>query len=105
MEDSVVSRFKHGILKNIFDRKSFITNYPGSGNNWAEGFWEHGPKYKNKILNVIQYVADQCDSLHGFFLIYSTGGGTGSGLGSYILNLLTDYYPNIERYLVFINFS
>ncbi|CAH0553366.1 unnamed protein product [Brassicogethes aeneus] len=99
MEESVVNRFRLGTLKNIFDKKSFITNYPGSGNNWAEGFWEHGAKFKNKILNVIQYVVEQCDSLHGFLVLFSTGGGTGSGLGSYILNLLADYYPKVERFV------
>jgi len=34
MEDSVVSRYKQGSLRSLFDQTCFVTNYPGSGNNW-----------------------------------------------------------------------
>eukprot|EP00960_Hanusia_phi_P024481 720902-Hanusia_phi.AAC.1 len=27
-----------------------------------------------------------------------TGGGTGSGLGTYVLSLLSDYYPEVYRF-------
>lgn len=97
MEDSVVARFKQGVLKDIFDEKCFVTNYPGSGNNWAEGYCEHGPIYAEKILNSIKHAVEKCDALHGFLLLFSTGGGTGSGLGTFVLKLLADYYPEIER--------
>lgn len=99
MEDSVVARFKSGKFKDLYDKKNFITHYPGSGNNWAEGYHAHGPKFKQKILKSLQYNIEHCDNLHGFLLLFSMGGGTGSGLGTYILKLLADYYPNIERFL------
>ncbi|KAF7266078.1 tubulin epsilon chain-like isoform X3 [Rhynchophorus ferrugineus] len=99
MEDSVVARFRTGSLRGLFDDRCLLTNYPGSGNNWAEGFCEHGPNYKEKVLNVLRHVVERCDSLHGFLMFFSTGGGTGSGLGTYILRLLTDYYPKIEKFV------
>ena len=34
MEDSVVSRFKQGSLRGLFDQTCTVTNYPGSANNW-----------------------------------------------------------------------
>ncbi|KYQ51454.1 Tubulin epsilon chain [Trachymyrmex zeteki] len=34
MEDSVLSRFKQGPLRQLFDQTCIVTNYPGSGNNW-----------------------------------------------------------------------
>lgn len=105
MEDGVVIRIKNGPLKFLFDEKSIITNYPGSGNNWAEGYCSHGPKYEEKILNVIQRSVEQCDSLHGFLVMLSTGGGTGSGVGSYVLKLLADNYPLIDRQVVPPNYS
>lgn len=98
MEDGVVSKLKNSPLGAIFDEKCIITNYPGSGNNWAEGHCFHGPKYKPKILNALRKIVDLCDSLQGFFVLLSVGGGTGSGLGTYVLKLLQDFYPNIERY-------
>ena len=36
----------------------------------------------------IQNAVEKCDSLQSFFLMHSLGGGTGSGLGTYILGLL-----------------
>ena len=34
MEESVVSRFHEGPLSSLFDKTCFLTNHPGSGNNW-----------------------------------------------------------------------
>jgi len=36
--------------------------------------------------------AEKCDSLLGFFFIHSLGGGTGSGLGTYILKTVAEQY-------------
>lgn len=107
MEDGVISMLKSGNLKYLFDDQFIITNYPGSGNNWAEGHCFHGPIYETKILNVLRNMVDICDSLQGFLVLLSAGGGTGSGLGTYILKLLYDNYPHIDRYdhCNFSNFS
>jgi tubulin gamma len=37
--------------------------------------------------------ADGSDSLEGFVLTHSVAGGTGSGLGSFLLEELNDRYP------------
>lgn len=99
MEDSVVDRYHNGPLKSLFDKTCTIKNYPGSGNNWAEGYLTHGSKYRNIIENVLRRSVEMCNGLHGFLLMYSVGGGTGSGLGSYVLQLLEELYPNIDRYV------
>lgn len=97
MEDSVLARYRNGPFSSLFDRKCIVANYPGSGNNWAEGFYCHGPKYKDIILNSITRAVEKCDHLHGFLLMFSVGGGTGSGLGSFVLKLLADYFPSVDR--------
>ncbi|KAL3278056.1 hypothetical protein HHI36_013401 [Cryptolaemus montrouzieri] len=99
MEESVVSRFSNSELKGLFDKRALITNHPGSGNNWAEGYHTHGSKFKNKILKVVTKYAERCDCLHGFLLVFSVGGGTGSGLGSFILQQLEEYFPEIDRFV------
>ncbi|XP_015127404.1 tubulin epsilon chain isoform X2 [Diachasma alloeum] len=99
MEDSVVSRYRHGHLKNLFDETCTVTNYPGSGNNWAEGYYSHGRAYEKKIMETLRRNAERCDSLHGFLLMHSLGGGTGSGLGTATLKLLVDEYPHVERFV------
>ena len=69
----------------------------GSGNNWATGHKEYGTKYKDDLVEVIRRAAEQCDCLQCFFIIHSMGGGTGSGLGTYVLKLLADEYPDVYR--------
>lgn len=98
METSVILRCKTGPLKDLFDDTCIVTHYPGSGNNWAEGHCHYGPQFEDMILCSLTRAVEKCDSLHGFLLMFSAGGGTGSGLGTYILKLVEDHFPNIDRW-------
>ena len=84
-------------MRDVFDDACIVTNYPGSGNNWAEGHCQHGPKFKDLILRSVTKAVEKCDCLHGFLLMLSVGGGTGSGLGTYVLRMLEERFPNIDR--------
>ncbi|XP_052826484.1 tubulin gamma-1 chain isoform X1 [Octopus bimaculoides] len=76
----------------------------GAGNNWAVGF-SQGEKLYEEIFDIIDREADGSDSLEGFVLCHSIAGGTGSGLGSYMLEKLNDRFPKklIQTYSVFPN--
>ena len=54
---------------------------------------------------MIDREADGSDSLEGFVMTHSVAGGTGSGLGSFLLEALNDRYPKklIQTYSVFPN--
>ncbi len=54
---------------------------------------------------MIDREADGSDSLEGFVLTHSIAGGTGSGLGSFLLEKLNDRFPKklIQTYSVFPN--
>ncbi len=43
-----------------------------------------------EIFDMVDREADNSDSLEGFMLCHSVAGGTGSGLGSYVLERLND---------------
>ena len=45
-----------------------------------------------EIFDIMDREADNSDSLEGFVLCHSIAGGTGSGMGSYILEKLNDRY-------------
>ena len=76
----------------------------GAGNNWAAGYAQ-GNALSEDIMDMIDREASDSDSLEGFVLCHSIAGGTGSGMGSYILERLNDQYPKklIQTYSVFPN--
>uniref|UniRef100_G1DG02 Tubulin gamma chain n=1 Tax=Capra hircus TaxID=9925 RepID=G1DG02_CAPHI len=76
----------------------------GAGNNLASGF-SQGEKIHEDIFDIIAREADGGDSLEGFVLCHSIAGGTGSGLGSYLLERLNDRSPKklVQTYSVFPN--
>ncbi|XP_017892178.1 tubulin epsilon chain [Ceratina calcarata] len=97
MEDSVVGGLRKGPVRNLFDQTCTVTNYPGSGNNWAVGYHTHGTEYHEKLEDSIRHMVEKCSKLHGFLIMHSTGGGTGSGLGTAVLKMLADNYPSVDR--------
>lgn len=54
-------------------------------------------------MEMIDREADGSDSLEGFMMLHSIAGGTGSGLGSFLLERLNDRFPKkiIQTYSVF----
>lgn len=66
----------------------------------AIGYHVHGSEYHDRIEESVRCVVEKCDRLHGFLLMHSLGGGTGSGLGTATLKLLRDNYPHVERYFL-----
>lgn len=76
----------------------------GAGNNWASGY-SQGETLQEEIFDIIDREADGSDSLEGFVLCHSIAGGTGSGMGSYIMERLSDRFPKkfIQTYSVFPN--
>ena len=64
-----------------------------------------GEKYIDDLMDKIDREADNSESLEGFYMTHSTAGGTGSGLGSYLLEKINDRFPKklIQTYSVFPN--
>jgi len=57
------------------------------------------------LMDMINREADGSESLEGFVLTHSIAGGTGSGMGSFLLETLNDHFPKklIQTYSVFPN--
>ncbi|GAB5361502.1 hypothetical protein AAMO2058_000718500 [Amorphochlora amoebiformis] len=98
MEEGVINKVLAGPLGELFSEHQLIKDVSGSGNNWAHGHCVYGKQYSKDILEAVRREAETCDSLQSFFLIHSLGGGTGSGLGTYILGQLADEYPDVYRF-------
>lgn len=51
-----------------------------------------GEKLYEEIFDIIDREADGSESLEGFVLCHSIAGGTGSGMGSYMLERINDRF-------------
>ncbi|KAI8825783.1 Tubulin/FtsZ family, GTPase domain-containing protein [Fimicolochytrium jonesii] len=98
MEEGVVGQIRKSPLGELFDSDQAVISNSGSGNNWAVGNCVYGPMYREEILEGIRRQAEWCDSLQSFFMLGSLGGGTGSGLGSFICETLADEYSEVYRF-------
>lgn len=60
--------------------------------SFARGHYTVGKEVIDLAMDRIRRVADGCQALQGFSVFFSTGGGTGSGLGSLLLERLSVDY-------------
>lgn len=104
----MINGIQNSEIKNLFNPENiFLSSHGGgAGNNWASGYHQ-GEQVLEDILDMIDREAGYSDSLEGFTLTHSIAGGTGSGMGSFILEALNDRYPKklIQTYSVFPNQS
>ena len=69
-----------------------INGKEDAANNYARGHYTVGRELLDDVLDRIRKISDQCDGLQGFLFTHSLGGGTGSGLGSLLLEQLSIDY-------------
>jgi tubulin gamma len=106
LEPRVINAIQSSDMRNLYNPENmFIAEEGGgAGNNWANGY-SQGEKNLEAVAEMVDREADGSDSLEGFVLCHSIAGGTGSGMGSRILEELNDKYPKklIQTYSVFPN--
>jgi len=78
----------------IFNPDHIYHDQSGAGNVFASGFYSAGSEIIEEVLEGIRKQAEKCDAMEGFQLTHSIGGGTGSGLGSLIIQQLKSEFPD-----------
>jgi len=104
LEPRVIDTIMQSPFAKLYNQENIYTSKDGggAGNNWAHGFGQ-AEKLHEDLFDIIDREADGSDSLEGFVLCHSIAGGTGSGMGSYMLERINDRYPKklIQTYSVF----
>ncbi|KAL4995102.1 tubulin-domain-containing protein [Aspergillus recurvatus] len=104
LEPRVLNGIQSGPYKNIYNPENFFIGQQGigAGNNWGAGY-AAGEVVQEEVFDMIDREADGSDSLEGFMFLHSIAGGTGSGLGSFLLERMNDRFPKklIQTYSVF----
>jgi tubulin alpha len=88
LEPTVCDTIRTGTYKNLYHPGSIISGKEDAANNYARGHYTIGKDMIDTVINKVRKMSDNCNSLQGFLVFHSTGGGTGSGLGSLILERL-----------------
>lgn len=98
MEPKVVSKNLLTQRPWKYNKNYSIVQQEGSGNNWAYGCYMHGPRVRESILTKMKKMFEEEDYVKCLFQIQSLAGGTGSGLGTFIMELLSDEFPKLEKF-------
>lgn len=93
LEPLVVDNIVNNQFDNFFDPGNIITGLSGAANNWARGHNTIGNEKLEEAMTKIRQVVDRTESLQGFIITHSIGGGTGSGLGSLLVETLKKEFP------------
>ena len=94
LEPGTIDTIRGGKFANLFKPDNMIHSQSGAGNNWAKGYYTEGADLVERIMDVVRKEAEGCDCMQGFQMTHSLGGGTGSGLGSLLLDKLKGEYPD-----------
>ncbi|KAJ7074368.1 gamma tubulin [Mycena amicta] len=106
LEPRVINGILTSPYANLYNPENIFVSKDGggAGNNWAQGH-SAGERIYEEIMEMVDREAEGSDSLEGFMAMHSIAGGTGSGLGSFLLERLNDKFPKklIQTYSVFPN--
>eukprot|EP00252_Welwitschia_mirabilis_P011525 TRINITY_DN2578_c0_g1_i4.p1 TRINITY_DN2578_c0_g1~~TRINITY_DN2578_c0_g1_i4.p1 ORF type:complete len:386 (-),score=49.43 TRINITY_DN2578_c0_g1_i4:371-1528(-) len=89
LEPTVVDEVRHGPYRQLFHPNQLISGKEDAANNFARGHYTVGKDVMDICLDRIRKLSDNCESLQGFMMFHAVGGGSGSGLGSLLLEHLS----------------
>lgn len=92
LEPSVVDEVRTGPYRQLYHPEQLMSGREDAANNYARGHYTVGKEIVDTALDRIRKLADNCSALQGFLIFNSVGGGTGSGLGSLLLERLSVDY-------------
>ncbi|XP_021735831.1 tubulin beta-3 chain-like [Chenopodium quinoa] len=94
LEPGTMDSLKSSPYGQIFRPDNFVFAQNGAGNNWAKGHYTEGAELIDTVLDVVRKETENSDSLQGFQLCHSLGGGTGSGMGTLLISKIKEEYPD-----------
>nr|AXS58672.1 tubulin alpha chain isoform A homeolog f [Epichloe coenophiala] len=88
LDPSPFDEVRTGSYRQLFHPELLISGKEDAANNYARGHYTIGKEMVDTVMDRVRRVTDNCDSLQGFLIFHSFGGGTGSGFGALMLERL-----------------
>lgn len=93
LEPATIQKVRASEYGQLFRPDNMIYGQSSAGNNWAKGHYTEGAELVDSVMEVLRKEAENTDSLQGFQISHSLGGGTGSGMGTLLLSKIREEYP------------
>ncbi|KAM6505518.1 Tubulin beta chain (Beta tubulin) [Fusarium solani] len=94
LEPGTMDAVRSGPFGQLFRPDNFVFGHSSAGNNWAKGHYTEGAELVDQVLDVVRREAEGCDSLQGFQMTHSLGGGPGSGMGTLLISKIREEFPD-----------
>mmetsp|Transcript_15212 Transcript_15212/g.38178 ORF Transcript_15212/g.38178 Transcript_15212/m.38178 type:complete len:449 (-) Transcript_15212:167-1513(-) len=92
LEPGVIDEVRNSKYRQLYHPEQLISGKEDAANNYSRGHYTIGKEVVEIVLEKIRKLSDNCSGLQGFLIFNSVGGGTGSGLGSLLLERLSIDY-------------
>lgn len=90
LEPTVMDEVRNGHYRDLFHPDQMINGKEDAANNFVRGYSTVGRELIGQVTENIRKMAEQANSLQGFFVFHSFGGGTGSGFSALLMEWLAD---------------
>jgi len=94
LEPGTMDAIRSGPFGKLFRPDNFVFGQSGAGNNWAKGHYTEGAELVDAIMDVVRKETESTDTLQGFQITHSMGGGTGAGMGTLLVSKIREEYPD-----------
>jgi len=94
LEPGTMDAIRDGPYGKLFHPNNFVFGQAGAGNNWAKGHYTEGAELVDQVMDVVRKEAEGCECMQGFQVTHSLGGGTGSGMGTLLVQKIREDYPD-----------
>lgn len=85
-----------------YETKNMAYRHSGAGNNWALGYSMCTGEFLEVAINCIRSEIERCDDIPVLVYLHSLAGGTGSGLGTHLVETSYEEFSNCFHYHVLI---
>jgi len=92
LDPMVIDQVRTGTYRELFHPDQLISGKEDAANLFARGYFTIGKDYVGTCSDRIRKLVESCESLQGFMMYHSIGGGTGSGLGSLVAETIKEEY-------------
>lgn len=94
LEPGVHNSILNSPYGSIFNPDLMYHDQSGAGNNFASGFYSAGSEIIDEVMEGIRKQAEKSENMEAFQITHSIAGGTGSGLGSLIMQQIKCEFPD-----------